>query len=215
METIVDEWFSILMNFNIDVRIDENENPNDESAPLARLCWHCCHEIPSKVLQYPVAYDDRRQTFKVCGQFCSWECIKGYSRDKMSNAMSGIHQMNIRHYRKKITGLIDTVVAAPPFMSLKAFGGHLTIEEFRKPQKNIEYDVHYAKLTKLIPYQTFEYKYQHVRKQDQENKQVAFGATTQENDCLKLRRPKPLTKEKGTLERTLGLNGFGNMIKMR
>jgi hypothetical protein len=181
-----------------------------------RLCWHCCHEIHVKVIQYPFSYDAIRDKFKVGGQFCSWECIKGYQRDVMSGAVSGIHQMNIRHYRKKMTGLTDHVIPAPPFMTLKAFGGHLTIDEFRKPTRGVEYSINYAKRTQIIPYQTFQYNFKASGIPDKlpVDKVVEFGSV-QENDCLKLRRPKPLAKEKGTLERTLGLNAFGNLIKTR
>ena len=211
MVNVSTEWMKLILDFHIEPTKVESNEP--EEYLVSRLCWHCCHEIPGKVLQYPIAYDDRRGSFKVCGQFCSWECMKGYSRDKFASHMSGIHQLNLRHYRKKITGLNDTVIAAPPFMSLKAFGGTMTIEEFRTPKKNVEYDICYAKLTKLIPYQMFEYKFQNTRKQVVENKNINIETTGGTNDCLKLRRPKPLAKEKGTLERTLGLNGFGNLIK--
>ncbi|APC25763.1 MYM-type zinc finger with FCS sequencing motif, VLTF2 type transcription factor [Only Syngen Nebraska virus 5] len=213
MNEIVSAWNTILPVFEI--KFIENVTDH-ETSPINKLCWHCCHVIPNIVLQYPFSHDDKRGTFKVGGQFCSWECIKGFSRDKISSSVSGIHQMNIRYYRKKITGLTDPVCAAPPFMTLKAFGGHLTIEEFRKPVRNVDYNVNYAKLVKVIPYQTMEYKFEEKHKQRIENKSLNIDVDhTTQIDCLKLRRPKPMAKGKGTLERVLGLNNFGNFIKQK
>ena len=132
----------------------------------------------------------------------------------MSRVLSGVHQLNIRHYRKMITGLADPVIPAPPKMVLKAFGGHLDIEEFRNPNAKIEYVINYAKLIKVTPYETHEYKSEekHVSAK-QSDRAIHIENTTVVNDSLKLRRPKPAVKGKSTLERSLGLNNFGNLIK--
>jgi hypothetical protein len=113
-----------------------------------------------------------------------------------------------------ITGLTDSIIPAPPRMVLKAFGGHVDIDEFRKPNSKIEYIVNYAKLVKIIPYDTHEYKSddKHVIPK-QADKELHIENTTIVNDSLKLRRPKPAAKGKSTLERSLGLNTFGNLIK--
>lgn len=180
-----------------------------------KLCWHCCHPIPIGwvTLQYPFRVH-QSERFTVGGQFCSWECIKGYGRDDMSRGLTGIHQINIRYYRKKITGLLDSVIPAPPRMTLKAFGGHLTIEEFRKPRTNVDYVINYAKMTKVIPYETHEYTSKNKYAKQADRPLVLEGSTVV-NDSLKLRRPKPAVKGKSTLERSLGLNSFGNLIKTR
>jgi len=183
---------------------------------VEKLCWHCCHPIPKecKTLNYPYKLLSSGQ-FQVGGQFCSWECIKGHGRDHMSRVLSGVHQVNIRHYRKMITGLTDPVIPAPSRMVLKAFGGHLDIEEFRKPNSKMEYVINYAKLVKVISYDTQEYKYgdrAHTSARIRD-KPIHIDTTTVVNDILKLRRPKPAVKGKSTLERSLGLNTFGNLIK--
>lgn len=132
----------------------------------------------------------------------------------MSRVLSGVHQLNIRHYRKMITGLTDPVIPAPPKMTLKAFGGHLDIEDFRNPNAKMEYVINYAKLIKVTPYETHEYKFEdkHVSAK-QSDRAIHIENTTVVNDSLKLRRPKPAVKGKSTLERSLGLNNFGNLIK--
>ena len=132
----------------------------------------------------------------------------------MSRVLSGVHQLNIRHYRKMITGLADPVIPAPPLMVLKAFGGHMDIDEFRKTNSKIEYVINYAKMVKVTPYETHEYKFEdkHVNTK-QSDRPMIIDTTTVVNDSLKLRRPKPAVKGKSTLERSLGLNTFGNLIK--
>jgi len=212
MENIISRWENIVQAFDINdncVKVEHTEKF------VEKLCWHCCHAIPmgTTTLQYPFKLLESCK-FHVGGQFCSWECIKGYARDSMSRVVSGVHQLNIRHYRKMITGLTDSIIPAPPRMVLKAFGGHVDIDEFRKPNSKIEYIVNYAKLVKIIPYDTHEYKSddKHVIPK-QADKELHIENTTIVNDSLKLRRPKPAAKGKSTLERSLGLNTFGNLIK--
>jgi hypothetical protein len=181
----------------------EEQQPKEPS----RLCWHCCHDIPHAILPYPISYS--RTKFRCGGQFCSWECIKGYSREK--GTLYGPRRVNIRHYRKMITGLTDPVVPAPPKIVLKAFGGHLTIEEFRKPARQVDYCIDYGQLIQTTSYTIHDYtsEEKHPKPADK----PLHIRSTMENDSLKLRRPKPLVKEKNTLERVLGLNQFTNFIK--
>ena len=126
--------------------------------------------------------------------------------------------MSIRHYRKMITGLTDQVIPAPPKIVLKAFGGHLDIEEFRKPSLKVDYTINYAKtMMTVISYDTQEYKYDDAEKLHVSAKiadrPINIDTTSVVNDSLKLRRPKPAVKGKSTLERSLGLNTVGNLIK--
>jgi len=208
MHEIIDSWSVILNTYDV---LDYQKKNEVQEQFVEKLCWHCCHTITCKTLQYPFKLNTNGK-FVVGGQFCSWECIKGYSRDDMSRVLSGTHQLNIRHYRKMITGLMDPVIPAPPRMTLKAFGGHLNIEEFRNPQPNMDYVINYAKLVKVIPYDAHEYKFDN-KFTKQEDKSLVLEPSTIVNDSLKLRRPKPAAKGKSTLERSLGLNTFGNLIK--
>ena len=213
MEDIIFKWVELINVIDIadvnHVKVEHTEKF------VEKLCWHCCHSIPKgrATLQYPYKLLSSGK-FQVGGQFCSWECIKGHGRDHMSRVLSGIHQLNIRHYRKMITGLTDRVIPAPPKMTLKAFGGHLDIEDFRNPNAKMEYVINYAKLIKVTPYENHEYKFEnkHVSAK-QSDRAIHIENTSIVNDSLKLRRPKPAVKGKSTLERSLGLNNFGNLIK--
>lgn len=214
MHEIYSRWNTIANVFEIS-NVIENEKPEREEVFVEKLCWHCCHSIPHghKTLHYPFKLLNSGQ-FQVGGQFCSWECVKGYSRDHMSRVLSGVHQLSIRHYRKMITGLTDPVIPAPPKMVLKAFGGHLDIDEYRTPNPNMDYNINYAKLIKITTYDTQEYKVEdkHVSSKTSD-RPMNIDTTSVVNDSLKLRRPKPAVKGKSTLERSLGLNTFGNLIK--
>lgn len=214
MDKIISKWTELIHAFDIN-DVNNVKNKHIEKF-VEKLCWHCCHSIPRecKTLQYPYKHLGSGQ-FEVGGQFCSWECIKGHTRDHMSRVLSGVHQLNIRHYRKTITGLTNPVIPAPPRMVLKAFGGHLDIEEFRNSNSKMEYVINYSKLIKITPYETLEYKFEDKHTDTKKpDRPMNIDATTVVNDSLKLRRPKPAVKGKSTLERSLGLNNFGNLIKL-
>jgi len=215
MKEIISRWSELIDVFDVTDVIKTKVERTEIF--VEKLCWHCCHSIPKEraTLNYPFKLLNSGK-FQVGGQFCSWECIKGYARDHMSRVLSGMHQVNIRHYRKMITGLTDPVIPAPPKMVLKAFGGHLDIDEFRKPTLKIDYTVNYAKTMMTVrSYDIQEYKYDEKSHTNTKmsDKPIHIDTTSVVNDSLKLRRPKPAIKGKSTLERSLGLNTFGNLIK--
>ena len=42
------------------------------------LCWQCCHSFDYVPAYYPVDLDVDRNIFYFMGNFCSWNCVKGY-----------------------------------------------------------------------------------------------------------------------------------------
>ena len=216
MQSLIEQWTQIL---HIDDIVQSRSEEKINEVPVvaldcSRLCWHCCHPWQGEAIPYPFAYDDRTRKFKVGGQFCSFECIKGYSRDTVSVAVSGIHLMNIRHYRKVLTGRTDPFMPAPPKIVLRAFGGNLTIDEFRKPNPNVEYTVNFGSTVKIIPYEAHEYHTgtKNVTMLDTET-EVNIKNSNVKNEHLRLRRTKPLAQGRTNIERSLGLNAFANLIK--
>jgi hypothetical protein len=216
MNELISQWTKILHIDEIAQSRLEETTKDISVAPLdhSRLCWHCCHPWQGEAIPYPFAYDDRTKKFKVGGQFCSFECIKGYARDTVSVAVSGVHIMNIRHYRKVLTGRTDTFMPAPPKIVLRAFGGNLTIEEFRKPVTNVEYTINYGNTIKIVPYDAHEYTTgtKNVTMLETET-EVNIKHSNVKNEHLRLRRTKPLAQGRTNIERTLGLNAFANLIK--
>lgn len=166
------------------------------------LCWHCCHPFDGPPLPMPIRYDDRRDVFHVTGTFCSWECMKAYNGDSRSY-MQHVNSTIITLFRKRCTGVLGSVRHAPPRLALKAFGGTMTIEEFRACTKEVmimppKLIVH-RPVVEEIPARM---RTKPTAKQLQES--VSFKDATAQNDMLRLRRPKPLTSH-NLLVRTMGV----------
>jgi hypothetical protein len=104
--------------------------------------------------------------------------------------------------RKKLYGICDRIRAAPDRYSLKEFGGHLTIKEFRmgetvdtgeqKTQDISVTKVNTAEFIKRIPI---------IQNTKLEDIKTSVGT----NEPLRLKRPKPLKRDQNNLEKTLGI----------
>ena len=92
------------------------------------LCWWCCHEIPGPVLHMPYKFSEGK--FYTCGQFCSWPCMKSYNIFSGRPKIGTVSDL-ITLYKLKITGKVSPTSSAPSRFALKAFGGTMSIEEFR------------------------------------------------------------------------------------
>ncbi len=196
----------------IDVqRVIASSSP-EQQQDVPRLCWHCCHRWDGSSIQFPIKYDDRLNKFKVVGQFCSWQCLKGYNRDYFTNVRNSVHDVNIRYYRKQLTGNTVSVAAAPPRSFLKAFGGTMSIDDFRKSSCSTSEASMWS--DKLIPIDTTRFSRASEPKITiDENRHVDFKDAVCKNDSFRLRRPKPLAHGgKNGLERALGLN---SLIKIK
>lgn len=165
-------------------------------------CWHCCHPFSGPPLPMPIRYDDRLDTFHVTGTFCSWACMKSYNLDSKSY-MRHINTTIITLFHKKCTGKLERIKPAPPRLALKAFGGTMTIEEFRTCDKNMMIlppkMIMHRPVIEEIP----------ARLRDRPSIQqlednISFKNATAQNDMLRLRRPKPLTSH-NLLVRTMGV----------
>ncbi len=150
----------------------------------------------------PIKYDDRLYVFHVTGTFCSWACMKSYNGDSRSY-LQQINATYITLFHKKCTGKLEHIRPAPPRQALKAFGGNMSIEEFRACEKNMivlppKMIVH-RPVVEEIP--------NHLRERpttQQLQDSVSFKDATTQNDMLRLRRPKPLTSH-NLLVRTMGV----------
>ena len=96
------------------------------------LCWWCCHEIQGESIGMPYEFKDN--VFKTMGQFCTWPCVKAFNINRDKHNMDQVLDL-ITLMRKRSVGpsaLSTPLKSAPSRMTLKAFGGPLSIEEFRK-----------------------------------------------------------------------------------
>ena len=95
------------------------------------LCWYCCHGFSGTMpLPMPIGYCADRDVFLVAGCFCSWACMKAFNFERR-HYRRDINALNISHFIHRCRGKPTPVRSAPPRCQLRAFGGHLTIEEFR------------------------------------------------------------------------------------
>ena len=92
-------------------------------------CWWCCHEIPGEPLGMP--YEFKNDRFKTMGQFCTWGCVKAFNMERDKYNQNIVVDL-ITLYRKRAYGQIKPLKSAPSRFALQAFGGTMTIEEFRK-----------------------------------------------------------------------------------
>lgn len=171
-------------------------------ATSSTLCWHCCHPFPGAPLPMPTRYNDRLDIFHVAGTFCSWGCMKAYNMDS-SSYMRHVNATVITLFRKRCTGKLESIKPAPPRLALKAFGGGMTLDEFRRCDKNMmilpQKMIMHRPVVEEIPSRLRE---RPSAQQLQDS--VSFKDATAQNDMLRLRRPKPLTAH-NLLVRTMGV----------
>lgn len=113
------------------------------------LCWYCSHSFKTQPLFLPV--QKYKEKFKVCGNFCSWGCLKAYS----SRNCSGKYNNLIQSYFKELTGETFIIKSNPHFSTLKAFGGNMTIQEYRNISREkfyiiMEPNIHYTRNTVVL-----------------------------------------------------------------
>jgi len=188
-------------------RVESNARrpPPDKNA----WCWWCCHPFETTALALPVEYDDKRDLFGLVGAFCSWGCVKAYNADT-TGYLSGRVANNITLLRKRVEGRVFPIKAAPPRQTLAVFGGPLSIEEFRSAAgtykllpKNV---VHRAPNIVHVPEVV---EAAAAKKKKREQVAVDFdGAATSRAEPLRLRRAKPATNHRNTLEATSGITFF-------
>lgn len=176
----------------------------------ATWCFHCCHPFDTPPLPMPIRYDDKRDVFVVTGTFCSWPCMRTYNAESANYLKTNI-SMLIRMFVKRCTEATTPVVvrSAPPRIKLRAFGGSMSIEEFRAASASGSRTVFSVLPPKMIVYEPS------VEQQDPKprarqrpcNKDdtVDFKDVRTKNETLRLKRPKPLQNNKNTLERTIGI----------
>lgn len=142
------------------------------------MCWWCCHSIECEPLHMP--YEYKKEQFLTKGQFCSWECMKAYNVRNESYTSCRIADL-VALYRKRVYGHIDPVHMAPDRMVLQAFGGDLSIEEFRSGST-------YAWIS--LPNEVYIKPTIHQKSVDGE---------------LVLKRNKPLKRDKNNIKNALGI----------
>ena len=172
------------------------------------LCWWCCHPFEGEEHHLPYKYDELRKRFHTTGIFCSWACMKAYALDTYGINKGGIISQNITLMRMKTTTKLKPVCRAPNRYCLKCFGGTMDIDEFRSVGADNYPHLQMPDSLYVIPHIVAKATPEQPRKataRDIKNKMDEINNSTTTTETLRLKRPKPLQRDKNNLESMLGI----------
>jgi hypothetical protein len=102
-------------------------------------CWWCMHTFKTSPVGCPTRYDKRTDTYYMMGMYCSYNCCKAWARvNKPAHQMGFIGAYICKMVREQCRARGEKLSmskykceAAPMYTTLRAFGGYMSIEEFR------------------------------------------------------------------------------------
>lgn len=178
-------------------------NPQTDLKATNILCYYCCHKFKSKPLHMPHSYNEKTNTFKVFGVYCSWNCMKTHNNE-MQDSKTNYRNNLIYLLRSKMTKDYNSIQNAPSRYNLKAFGGKMSIEEFRAKSKTSIENILYPPMIPINPLLDKNINFTYVESNEAESYYETFS-TPIENNPLKMKRTKAKKNEQNTLEQSMGL----------
>lgn len=134
-ENIKDLTYSIEPQY---IKIESLEKSLINEIKTSICCWWCCHSFDTFPIPIPVSYSFKKNIFKVRGVCCSFNCCISYIHNNSYKKNTYLcKQLYCHLYKKNINSSENFFNLAPPRESLKMFGGHLNIEEFRNTFKTL------------------------------------------------------------------------------
>jgi len=127
--------------------------------------------------------------------------MKSFTLEKYGITRGGQIMCNVIIMRKQLFNIIGRIRLAPSRFTLKEFGGHLTIEEFRDGE-TVDTG------TPFVDQETFpvENKFEFVKRAPIASTKLAdISHSHGTNEPLRLKRTKPLKRDENNLEKTLGI----------
>ena len=113
------------------------EIPQDKSSIS---CFWCRHPFKTKPWLCPIKYDETNNIYETDGVFCSKECTNSYLYENNNNLLykDSRQLLSLMYYQQ--TGSFDEKIGtrAPSWKLLQAYGGDMTIEQFRASFENVE-----------------------------------------------------------------------------
>lgn len=186
----------LLMDFEEKSKI--GEWPSNTSV----CCHWCCHKFNTVPIGLPVKYVHER--FQVTGCFCSMECAAAWNFASRESPDEVHERYALINLLSSCAGYGKVVRPAPDRCALAMFGGHMSIDEFRRfsssnkammcscnPMMSLTQQVEEISESELRS----EYKFIPLDK-DRVNKY---------QEKIRLRRTKPLINYKNTLDCTMNL----------
>ena len=172
-----------------------------------KLCWWCCHSWGGEEYHLPYKIDPKTKQKKTMGQFCSWNCMVAHVYDKYNDHKIGIFKSLIASSHKEFTGKLKIPLSAPDRLCLKAFGGTIDIDEFRKTHGENMPIISLPNQMQIVHNVTkcVKISYDDPSEQKKESKMNSINNTNIKSETLKLKRTKPLKREANNLETMMGL----------
>ena len=172
-------------------------------------CLWCCHEFENTPWGIPYKYEE--DLFHLFGIFCSPNCSASYIFNNLystNKKWEYFSLLNLLYY--KIYNEMKNIYLAPSKLSLKKFGGCLDIDEYRdKFNKDNIYLLKFPPSVSIIPVieEIDENKY-NIKNMNKSNNFIPLDANRikKANKELKLKRSKPLTNSKNTLDSCMNIS---------
>jgi hypothetical protein len=181
---------------------EEKNKQNEWPTTTSIYCYWCSHRFNNVPFGIPVKYCEAK--FHVYGCFCSLECCAAYNMTHYDSVDDMWERYMLINMLSRYLNYKSIVKPAPSRLSLKAFGGHMTIEEFRQ----------YCCTGKLInvnfpPMMTLTQQIEEINESDMSNDLKYIPIDTDRinkyKEKMKLKRAKPITNYKNTLDHAMNL----------
>lgn len=187
----------------------EEKNKNNEWPQSTTIhCYWCCHRFETPPFGIPIKYCECENKFHVYGCFCSLECAAAYNMSTKESMDEIWERYNLINLLSRRIGHKQIIKPAPNRLSLKMFGGHLSIQEFRT----------FCNTTKMLninfpPMMTMTQQIEEINDSDINSEYKYIPIDTERinkyKEKIKIKRSKPLTDFKNTLDHAMNLK-FGN-----
>jgi hypothetical protein len=175
-----------------------NEWPSDTSI----CCYWCCHRFNNAPFGIPVNFANG--SFNVFGCFCSLECAAAYNFKTSDNVDEMWERYNLINLLSRKCTLANRVKPAPDRLSLKMFGGHMDIDEFRRFfHSNKLVNVNFPPMTSLT--QQIEEVNEHEVNNDFKYIPLDQDRIEKYKAKVLFRRTRPQVNNKNSLESTMNL----------
>ena len=190
---------------NTMVQFKEANNRNKWPESTSIYCWWCCSPFNNTPCALPIR--KKNDEYQVIGCFCSPECAAAWNFDNYDNEerWEKYSLLNMI-YKKVFENQKISIKPAAPRQSLKIFGGTLTIEEFRKNNCNYNknFKIVMPPMISVIP-QIEESMNNSFYNQNKSFIPIDKERIEKANKDLKLKRSKPLSDKRNTLENCMKL----------
>lgn len=166
-------------------------------------CYWCCHSFKEKPIGLPISYKDN--IFSTIGHFCSPECACAYNFDSNNLYDDVWYRYTLLNYMCSLLWNDSNIniKRAPSRYILNTFGGPLTIDEFRKNNQN--YSIDYKILDPPFICVVSQVNEIHVNTKTNKFIPIDKDRIKTATEELKLKRNKPITEKKNTLENCMKL----------